>query len=311
LWDRQKMRLIRDPKQAGLEHDTVLTIGAFDGLHLGHQELLKRLVRRAKQTYRLSGVVTFDPHPRAVLTPADNAFCLTTTEDKVAILQQWGLDLLVVLPFTPELARTSARDFVQMLALDLRMTELWVGWDFALGRGREGDVQALKGLGKEYAFAVHEIAPVQEGDVVVSSTQIRGLIGAGRVREAAEMLGRYHLLRGRVVRGTGRGKQLGFPTANVQPEQKCLVPPAGVYAAYATVGKQRYLAAVNVGVRPTFGGHERTIEVHLLDFEGDLYGQDLSVQFVERLRDERRFPDEQALRSQIALDIARAREVLT
>jgi len=304
------MRVIRDPKQAGLEQDTVLTIGAFDGLHLGHQELLKRLVRRAKQTYRLSGVMTFDPHPRAVLSPTDNTFCLTTTEDKVAILQQWGIDLLVVLPFTRDLARMSAHDFMQMLALDLRMTELWVGWNFALGRGREGDVKALKKLGRELGYAVHEIAPVQEGDVVVSSTQIRSLIAAGRMREAAEMLGRYHVLRGRVVRGTGRGKQLGYATANLQPERKCLVPPAGVYAAYASVSEQRHLAAVNIGMRPTFGGHELTIEVHLLDFEGDLYGQDLSVQFVERLRDEKRFANEQALRSQIAADVAHVREVL-
>jgi len=304
------MRVIRDPRQAQLDQDTVLTIGAFDGLHLGHQELLKRLVHRAKQTYRLSGVVTFDPHPRAVLSPANNAFCLTTTEDKIAILHQWGLDLLAVLPFTQELALTSARDFVQMLTHDLRMTELWVGWDFALGRGREGDVRTLKKLGKDLGYAVHEIAPVQDGDVVVSSTQIRNLISAGRVREAAEMLGRSHWLRGHVVRGTGRGQELGFPTANLEPEHNCLVPPIGVYAAYATVGSDRYLAAVNIGVRPTFGGQERNVEVHLLEFQGDLYDQHLGVQFVERLRDEQRFPNEQALRMQIARDIARAREVL-
>ncbi len=304
------MRVIRDPTQAQLDHDSVLTIGAFDGLHLGHQELLKRLVRRAQQTYRLSGVVTFDPHPRAVLSPGNNAICLTTTDDKIAILQRWGLDLLVVLPFTPELAQTSARDFMQMLAHDLRMTELWVGWDFALGRGREGDVQTLRKLGQALGYAVHEIAPVQEGDVVVSSTQIRNLIAAGRVREAAEMLGRYHWLRGRVVRGTGRGQQLGFPTANLEPEHACLLPSNGVYAAYASVGAERYLAAVNIGLRPTFGAQQRNVEVHLLGFQGDLYGQDLSVEFVERLRDEQRFPSEQALRTQIGHDVARAREIL-
>lgn len=304
------MQIIHDLTEANLERETVLTVGTFDGLHLGHQDLLKRLVRRARLTSRLSAVLTFDRPPRAVLAPESNKVCLTSLEDKLTLFQQWGVDVLVILPFTPELASTTARDFVQGLVQRLRMSELWVGWDFALGRRREGDVPALKKLGQELGYEVHVLAPVQEGDVVVSSTQIRNLLSAGRVREAAELLGRYHQIKGRVVPGIGRGRELGFPTANLELESPCILPPTGVYAAYVYVGSARYAAALNIGLRPTFGASERTLEAHLLDFEGDLYGQQMLVQFVERLRDERRFPDADALRAQIARDIAQARDVL-
>lgn len=304
------MQIIHDLTQANLERETVLTIGTFDGLHLGHQDLLKRLVRRARLTSRLSAVLTFDRAPREVLTPESNRACLTTLEDKRTLLQQWGVEVLVILPFTAELARTSARDFVQGLVQYLRMSELWVGWDFALGRGREGDVPMLKKLGQDLRYEVHVLAPVQEGEVVISSTHIRNLLSVGRVREAAEMLGRYHQLKGRVVPGVGRGRQLGFPTANLELESPCIMPLNGVYAAYVYVGSARYAAAINIGFRPTFGAAGRTLEAHLLDFEGDLYGQKMVVQFVERLRDERRFPDANALRAQIARDIARARDIL-
>jgi riboflavin kinase/FMN adenylyltransferase len=305
------MKVIRDLNRVQVDRDTVLTIGAFDGLHLGHQDLLRRLVRRARQTDRLSGVLTFDPHPRALLSPTNNALCLTTTDDKTAILQQWGLDLLIVLPFTPELARTSARAFMQILVSSLRMSELWVGWDFALGREREGDVRTLRTIGKSMGYAVHEIEPVLDGGVLVSSTRIRNLLAAGSVREAGELLGRYYALQGRVVRGKGRGQQLGFPTANLEPAQACVVPETGVYAAYVLVGNARYLAAVNIGARPTFGDAEQLVEAHLLDFDGDLLGQRIIIQLVERLREQRRFAGADALSAQIARDVARAREVLT
>ena len=304
------MRIIRDLHQANIGRATILTIGAFDGLHLGHQELLRRLIRRARQTERISAVLTFDPLPQTVLEPARNSICLTTVEDKIRLLEQWGLDLLVILPFTEEVAHTSARDFVQMLCEHLRMTELWVGWDFALGHGRTGNVSTLKKLGQAMGFHLHVIEPVSDGEVVISSTEIRNLIADGRVREAAEMLGRYHQLRGLVVPGEGRGKQLGFPTANLQVPHHCAVPAMGVYAAYATIKGKRYPAVVNIGFRPTFGAGERTVEVHLLEFYGDLYGEETHIQFVERLRAERRFPNAEALCVQIEKDIAKAREIL-
>jgi len=330
------MRIIRDANQASVERETALTIGAFDGLHLGHQDLLRRLMRGAQEANRLGGVVTFDPLPRTVLAPDSSFICLTTIEDKLELLQTWGLDLLVIVPFTWEVARTSARDFVRPLRERLRMAELWVGWNFALGRGREGDVPALKKLGQEMGFDVRVIEPVSDGGAVISSTQIRNLLGMGRVREAAEMLGRYYQFSGVVVPGVGRERQVGFPTANlraVRPggrrppfgprvparrgetangvENICTLLASGIYATYATVQDKRYLAVANIGVRPTFKDGEPTVEVHLLGFDGGLVGERIHVQFVERLRDECRFTDVKALRAQIKKDIAKAREILT
>ena len=304
------MRVIRDLNQAHVERETVLTIGAFDGLHLGHQALLQRLMHSAHQADRLSGVVTFDPPPRRVLAPDNDMICLTTIEDKIELLEGWGLDLLVIVQFTWEVARTSARDFVWPLRDRLRMADLWVGWNFALGRGREGDAAALKKLGQEMGFAVHVIEPVGEGGLAISSTQIRNLLSAGQVREAAEMLGRYYHFNGVVVPGVGKERQVGYPTANLNVQQACTLLRDGVYAAYAIAHDKRYSAVVNIGTRPTFGEGQATVELHLIDFAGELEGEQLRVQFVERLRDERRFANVKALRAQIEKDIAKAREIL-
>ncbi len=304
------MKVIRDLNRDSVERETVLTIGAFDGLHLGHQALLKRLMRSAHEANRLSGVVTFDPPPRRVLAPDSNMICLTTLEDKIELLQAWGLDLLVIIPFTLEVAQTSARDFVWPLRDRLRMAELWVGWNFALGRGREGDAPALKKLGQEMGFVVHIIEPVSEGGTAISSTQIRNWLGAGRVREAAEMLGRYYQISGVVVPGVGQERHVGYPTANLNVQQLCALLGSGIYAAYAIARGKRYPAVANIGTRPTFGEGQPTVEVHLLDFAGELEGELVHVQFVERLRDERRFASVKALRVQIAKDIVRAREIL-
>jgi len=319
------MQILYDLSGTDLTQETVLTIGAFDGLHLGHQELLRRLVRRARHTGRLSGVVTFDPLPRAVLSASNNIICLSTTEEKAHLLESLGLDVLVVLPFTPQLAATSAHDFMQMLYRHLRMSELWIGWDFALGRGREGDATALRRLGRSMGFQVHVIAPVAvrpasdrssrirrdgaEGETVISSTQIRKLLSEGMVREATEMLGRYHRLQGDVVRGTGQDSELGFPTANLQLPLHCAIPASGVYATYVTVGTQRHPAVANINVPPSPGA-ERRIGLHLLGFSGDLIGRQITVQFVERLRPQRRFATAEALRAQIGDDVSSAREIL-
>jgi riboflavin kinase/FMN adenylyltransferase len=304
------MKVIRDLTLANPDRETILTVGAFDGLHLGHQELLRHLMRRAHQTDRRGGMVTFDPLPRTILRPDDNTTCLTTTADKIHLLSEWGLDLLVILPFTRQLAQTSARDFTQMLCTYLRMVELWIGWDFALGHGRAGNVRGLTKLGQAMGFTVQIVEPVRDGSVVVSSTQIRHLIDEGRVREAADMLGRYHQARGTVVAGEGRGRQLGFPTANLQLSAHCALPASGVYAGYVWCADQRYAAVANIGRRPTFGAGEQAVEVHLLDYQGDLYGQEVGFQFVERLRAEHRFRDAAALVAQIEKDIALAREIL-
>ena len=179
------MRVFRDLFQLHLEQESVLTIGAFDGLHLGHQELVRRLIRSARESSRLSGVVTFDPLPRTVLAPDSSFICLTTIDDKIELLEDWGVDVLIIIPFTMAVANTTARDFVSRLSEQARMTELWVGWNFALGRGREGNVDNLGRLGQELGFRLHVVQPVSDGSVPVSSTQIRNLLGGGRVREAA------------------------------------------------------------------------------------------------------------------------------
>jgi riboflavin kinase/FMN adenylyltransferase len=305
------MRIIRDIHESPPERDTILTIGSFDGLHLGHRELLRRIIHRAQQTQRLSAVLTFDPHPRAVLAATQNVACLLPLEEKITLLRTWGLDVLVVLRFTDELLHTSARGFMQILVQHLRVTELWVGWDFALGYRREGNVKTLQELGPELGYQVHVIEPVQAGEVVVSSTLIRHLISAGRVAEAAEMLGRYHQVRGRVVPDIERGREQDFPLVNLAVPNMYALPGSGVYAAYASVGHTRYLAIVNIAEQTTPDGQQRRVEVHLLDLNVDVLGEEMLVQFVERLRDVRHFSSSEILRTQIAQDLERTQEILT
>lgn len=304
------MRVIRDLSQASVDRETVLTIGAFDGLHLGHQTLLKQLMRSAREAGRLSGVVTFDPLPRAVLMPDSSLMCLTSTEDKIELLETWGLDILVIVPFTLQVARTSARDFVWPLRDRLHLAELWVGWNFALGRGREGDVPALKRLGQEMGFEVHVVEPVADGGLVISSTQIRNLLGAGRVSEAAEMLGRYYQFRGVVVPGVEPEERAGFATGNLRVENLCSLLAGGVYAAYVVVRDRRYPAVASITAEPACEGDRPTIQIYLPDFEGELVGERIAVQFVEHLRDEHHPASARARRAQIKRDIARAREIL-
>jgi len=222
-----------------------------------------------------------------------------------------GVDVLVLLPFTPELAATSAADFVQELCEELRMRELWVGQDFALGRNREGDVPYLQALAAELGYILRVVAPLCEGGQPISSTRIRRLLAKGRMREAAALLGRPYRLTGRVVGGARRGRSLGFRTANLSiPPQRAL-PADGVYAVWVQRGAERYQGVANIGIRPSFDGGERLLEVHLLDFQGDLYGQVLGVEFIQRLREEIRFSSPDALIEQIRKDVQRARELLT
>jgi len=305
------MRLIDDLSKANIERETVVTIGSFDGLHIGHRALIREIVAHARETGRLSALVTFHPHPRAVLRPWLSPKVLTTPGEKAVLLARWGLDVLVLLRFTPALARTSARDFIRLLYERLHMAELWVGQDFALGRGREGNVPALQAMGAEWGFEVRAINPVVVNGRVVSSTWIRELLAAGHVAEARRLLGRPYSLAGEVVSGARRGRCLGFPTANLAVRPERALPPDGVYAVYAAVGEQRWPAVANVGERPSFNTGQRAIEVHLLDFEGDLYGRDLVVEFVKRLRPERRYDDICALVRQIERDIQRTRRLFS
>ena len=303
------MLVIDDLTQVNLAQETVLTIGAFDGVHRGHEYLIRQLVKTAHESGRLAGLITFHPHPDVVLTRRPPLY-LTTPGEKVALLERLHLDLVTILRFDREMARTPAADFVSVLCRHLHMVELWVGRDFALGKNREGDIPALRRLGSELGFTVHVVEPVPGDGDPISSTRIRKLLCQGDVREAARLLGRYPSLAGRVVAGTKRGHRLIVPTANLQVRAERAIPADGVYAAYVVLGDVRYPAVANIGCRPSFEDHTRTVETHILNFDEDIYGYDLVVEFVERLRPGRRFASVEELVTQINEDIRVTRELL-
>jgi len=305
------MQVIDDLGQANLQQDTVLTIGSFDGVHRGHQHLISQVLRQARKMDLSAGLITFYPHPAAILASQNAPSNLTTPGEKIALLEKLGLDLAAILPFNHQVAQTPARDFMAAIKRHLRLKELWIGPNFALGRNREGNLSILRALGQEMSFSVTSVEPLLWGGEIISSTRIRRHLAAGQVCQAASLLGRYPSLVGEVVRSAMRGHQLGTPTANLKVRPDRAVPANGVYAAYAILGQERYLGVTNVGVRPSFNNGERTVETHILDFDEDIYGIDLVVEFVERLRDERRFDSVGALIAQIKRDIKQARHILT
>ena len=291
---------------------TWLTIGVFDGVHRGHQEILSKLMAGAHTSGAPAVVLTFYPHPTEVLGKQNNLKYLTLPDEKVARLGELGVDIVVTHPFNTEVAFLSAWEFMQYLKVHLDMRQLWVGYDFALGRNRGGDVFNLTQIGNELGYHVHPVAPVVVNDKVVSSSQIRSLLFAGRVSEASAQLGRPYALSGRVVHGDGRGRKINIPTANLDiPTQKA-IPANGVYACQAWVGEGRYPAVTNIGIRPTFTPEMKTssVETHILDLTQDLYDQVVKLEFIKRLREERKFPSTETLVEQIQVDISRAREVL-
>lgn len=289
----------------------VATVGIFDGVHLGHQRILERVLERAKAKGGISCVYTFANHPLEVLNPDRSPKLITPPEVKREIVRAFGIDLFISVPFTPSLANTPPREFVEeVLAKHLNVKEVCVGFNFTFGKDRKGTTQLLVELGREYGFEVEVVPPVVVEGSIVSSTLIRELLQAGQVGEAAWFLGRPYLVRGRIERGAGRGKSLGYPTANLAPFPNLLVPD-GVYAGKASLRGSLYDALINVGGAPTFGEVIRRVEVHLLDSNQEAYGEELSVFFVERIREERIFPDAAALREQIRQDERRAREALT
>ncbi|MFC1964182.1 bifunctional riboflavin kinase/FAD synthetase [Chloroflexota bacterium] len=291
--------------------ETLLTIGVFDGVHLGHQHLISQLVKRAKQQSLLSGVVTFRQHPQDYFSPETRLPLLTDMGERTALLKKEGVDLIVPLSFNTELAGLSARKFIRLLQEHLRLRGLVVGPDFALGRNREGDVPALQQFGREMGFSVSVVVPLNLEGEVVSSTAVRRAIATGDMEKARRLMGRPFSLEGKVVTGTHRGMELGFPTANLGLNQEQVLPAEGVYASWASVNSKTYLAMTNIGTNPTFNGRECTAEVYLIDYQGDLYGQELKVDMVKRLRGEKKFGSAEALKEQIAQDVAKGKEILS
>jgi riboflavin kinase/FMN adenylyltransferase len=283
--------------------ETFLTIGVFDGVHAGHRYLFRRLQQQAAKENLLSGVVTFNPHPQSVLNPAHQLPHLSDLDDRVMILQQLGLSIVTVLTFTAELARLSARDFVTMLRKYLKMRGIMVGPDFVLGRGGEGNISLLRTLGDEMDFTVHVIPSFTiEGDVV-SSTLIRQSLARGDMRRVEKLMGRRFYLKGKVVTSDKRGRFLGFPTANLDIKPQQALPDDGIYATITLVNGERFPSATNVGTRPTFGKGERMVETYLLNYKGDLYGKQIRVEFVKKVREEQHFPSAEELVIQMRKDV--------
>lgn len=304
------MRTIHSLDDIALEQDVILTVGTFDGVHLGHQHLLRQLIDQARDGHRLGAALSFSPHPRAILQPDRELTYLSTPDERSSLMRSLGLDLLVLLPFNKTLAATPAETFVRALHERLRMRELWVGDDFAMGRGREGDIAALQAIAPRIGFALRTIKPLHVDGEPVSSTRIRNLLSEGHVDQAARLLGRHYAISAQVVPGAQRGRTLGFRTANLAVPPRRAMPLDSVYAVWVTVDGRRCAGVANVGIRPTFDAGERLLEVHLLDFDGDLYGRAAHVAFVRRLRPERRFHDGAALAEQIRHDIHATRSLL-
>jgi riboflavin kinase/FMN adenylyltransferase len=289
----------------------VVAVGNFDGLHRGHLKILDRVARQASERGATSLALTFDPHPPRVVRPDKAPPLLMTQAQKLEALAAAGIRGAAIVRFTRELSHWEPETFVRAVIVEwLHASEVWVGGNFLFGRERSGNFTLLRTLGQLHGFRVEKIDPVRYKEFVVSSTRIRRLISEGRVDEAGALLGHHYYVDGRVVQGDGRGRTIGFPTANLDVENE-LLPPHGVYATAVILGGDISAAVTNVGVRPTFGGNARIVETHLLDAARDLYGRVLRLAFVQRLRDERAFPDVAALRDQIEADTTRARELFS
>ena len=289
-----------------------VTIGNFDGVHLGHRFIFRKLVEEARAAGRPAVAISFDPHPKMVLHPEKRPFYLITTiPEKIDLLAGLGLDAFILLPFSVEYARTTAEEFVQQILWEkLRIRKITVGHDYSFGRAKEGNEAYLIEMGQKLGFDVEVIEAHCVGDTVVSSTKIRKSLLAGEVGFAATLLGRPYNLRGPVVSGHQRGgAKLGFPTANIAPEKE-LVPARGVYAVRVLWQGKRFDGVLNIGFNPTFADQKLSVEVFIFDFNQDIYGETLEVFFIERLREEVRFESVDALIAQIGRDIDRAREIL-
>jgi riboflavin kinase/FMN adenylyltransferase len=290
-----------------------VTVGTFDGVHRGHWAVLEEIRARAEQTGRRSVLLTFHPHPLSIVRPEHAPPLLTTPVEKKEILAESGLDLAVFLRFTALLSRYSPERFVEeILVARLGVEELVIGYDHGFGRGRSGDADTLRRLGERWGFSVDVVPPVEVDGEAISSSSIRRAVAAGAMPEAGQGLGRPYSLRGLVVRGDGRGRQLGFPTANLGGvASEKLMPPSGIYAVRGVTRAGTFDGALHLGPRPTFQGAPPTIELHLLDFRGDLYGEEVRVDFVERLREVLPFDSVEALIDQMRDDVARVRAVLS
>ena len=288
----------------------VLAIGNFDGIHLGHQKLLKKATELSLATGGNSVAFTFDPHPVKVLSPEKYLPLITPTEKKIKIMEELGISAVICADFNLDFANLHPRSFVKNILVDkIGARDVVVGFNYAFGKGKEGGTEFLRDMGKEYGFRLHVVDPVKVGGVVVSSSKVREAIWGGNVKLASTLLGRPYDMEGVVVPGRKRGKGLGFPTANIETKGE-LFPMSGVYAAIVMLNGKRLNAVANVGKHPTFPNDPFTVEAHIFDFDSDIYGEEVDLLFIERIRDAMAFPTPDALVEQIKLDVQKAKEIL-
>jgi len=288
-----------------------LTIGVFDGVHRGHQEIIRKMTVGAHANDAPAVVLTFNPHPASVLGGREIK-CLTLPEERAELLGQLGVDVVITERFTRELSTVTAHDFMARLTRQLGLKQLLIGYDFALGKGREGNATRLTEIGSSLGYTVDVVSALSDESGVISSTEIRKLIEVGNVSEAARLLGHPYSLHGPVIHGDGRGRTINVPTANISYPREKMIPAKGIYACWAYLNDTRYRAAINIGTNPTFTPDKETynVEAHLLDFRQEIYGAEVRLDFVARLRDELKFNSVDVLLDQIWKDVEETRRIL-
>jgi riboflavin kinase/FMN adenylyltransferase len=288
-----------------------LTIGVFDGVHRGHREIIQKLTADAHANHAPAVLLTFEPHPASVLS-GQEIKCLTTSEERADFLGSLGVDIVITQRFTRDLSTATAFEYMSRLKQTLDLKHLLIGYDFALGKGREGNATRLAEIGRELGYDVEVIHAISDESGVISSTEIRKLVATGNVSEAAKLLGYYYPLSGEVIRGAGRGRTINFPTANIDYPQQKATPSNGIYACWAHLGNEKFMAATNIGFNPTFTPNRQTpsLEAYLLDFDRDIYGQQVRLEFVSRIRNELKFNSVEALIWKIQEDVDKTRDLL-
>ena len=296
------------------EENSVVTVGTFDGVHAGHRAIMDTVLKKADEHEDRSVIVTFDPHPREIINPGDAGIkLLTSLQERREILEELGIDTMVVIPFDRDFSLLSSEEFIKdIIYKKIGVSEFVIGYDHHFGKDREGSIDTVKRLGKKMDFDTYVVSKREVGAKTVSSTAIRNAISEeGDVEQAAEFLQRLYRLNGMVVHGDKRGKEIGYPTANIKPEDKRkIIPKDGVYAVHVRIEDNWYDGMMNIGTRPTFNDRERTLEVHLFNFDEDIYGKEVQVRFVKRMRDEKKFDGKEELINQLKVDENSAKEIL-
>ena len=289
---------------------SILTIGVFDGVHLGHLHLIKRLKEIATQKKYLSGIITFTNHPAEILNTKFKPSFIMTSDQKISALEKTGVDFVIPITFNKEISTMSASSFIEDLKNTLNMKGIVVGPDFAMGKNREATTVKLQDLGIEKDFITEVISPQSLDGIELRSTSVRKFLQEGNIETTAKILGRNFSVSGLVTHGERRGRELGYPTANLKPPTNSLIPKNGIYATFTYVNEQKFLSATSIGTNPTFKGNNKTIETYILNFDKDIYNQTITIEFIERLRDEMKFESVKNLVSQMDSDIIAIKEIL-